>query len=179
MAERILHLILLAGGRGSRAAGDPVPKQFRMTGRGPLFAVSLKAFLAAEAWRPATVTGTAPDDWRPTVEETLTVGADSYALVQFHFHAPSEHTIDGVHTWDVDGKEMLVWGNYCNVMGGAVPVNIFYSTDNGQTVKIAYAFGQNPYYRDNGARGGSTGTLLGDPDNPVIKTVKPCLFGGG
>jgi carbonic anhydrase len=29
--------------------------------------------------------------------ETLTVGADSYALVQFHFHAPSEHTVDGEH----------------------------------------------------------------------------------
>jgi carbonic anhydrase len=27
----------------------------------------------------------------------LTVGADSYALVQFHFHAPSEHTVDGEH----------------------------------------------------------------------------------
>ena len=26
---------------------------------------------------------------------------------------------------------MLVWGNYCNVTGGAVPVNIYYSTDNG------------------------------------------------
>lgn len=78
------------------------------------------------------------------------------------------HPLDGVHTWDVNGVEMLVWGNYCNVLGGAVPVNIFYSTDSGQTVKIAYAFGQNPYYRDNGSRGGSTGTLLGDPNNPVI-----------
>lgn len=29
--------------------------------------------------------------------ETLTVDADSYALVQFHFHAPSEHTIDDEH----------------------------------------------------------------------------------
>ncbi len=41
--------------------------------------------------------------------------------------------------------------------------------DSGQTVKIAYAFGQNPYHRDNGSPGGgSTGTLLGDPDNPVF-----------
>ena len=68
-----------------------------------------------------------------------------------------------------NGVEMLVWGNYCNVLGGAVPVNIYYSTDGGQTVKIAYAFGQNPHYRDNGSPGGgATGTLLGDPDNPVI-----------
>jgi carbonic anhydrase len=28
---------------------------------------------------------------------TLTVGAKTYALVQFHFHAPSEHTLDGRH----------------------------------------------------------------------------------
>src|SRR5438874_5625279 len=37
------------------------------------------------------------------------------------------HPLDGIHTWDIDGKEMLVWGNYCNVLGGPVPVNIFYS----------------------------------------------------
>jgi len=79
------------------------------------------------------------------------------------------HSLDGVHTWDVRGKEMLVWGNYCNVLGGAVPINIYYSTDNGHTVKIAYAFGQNPFYRDKGSvRGGETGTLLGNADNPVI-----------
>ncbi len=79
------------------------------------------------------------------------------------------HPLDGVHTWDVEGTEMLVWGNYCNVQGGAVPVNIYYSVDGGQTVKIAYAFGQNPHYRDNGSPGGgSTGTLLGNLDNPVI-----------
>jgi len=85
------------------------------------------------------------------------------------------HPLDGVHTWDVNGVEMLVWGNYCNVLGGAVPVNIYYSTDNGQTVKIAYAFGQNPYYQDNGPRGGSKGTLLGDPDNPVICRHMHCV----
>ena len=71
------------------------------------------------------------------------------------------HSLDGVHTWDVDGKEMLVWGNYCNVLGGSVPVNIYYSTDQGRTVKIAYSFGRNPRYTDGG-------TPLGDPDNPVV-----------
>jgi len=79
------------------------------------------------------------------------------------------HPLDGVHSWEVNGVEMLAWGNYCNVLGGASPINIYYSTDNGNTVKIAYAFGQNPYYRDNGsAGGGATGTWLGDADNPVI-----------
>jgi carbonic anhydrase len=29
--------------------------------------------------------------------EKLTVGGKAYALVQFHFHAPSEHTVDGEH----------------------------------------------------------------------------------
>ena len=79
------------------------------------------------------------------------------------------HPLDGVHTWDVNGVEMLVWGNYCNVRGGATPVNIYYSTDSGQTVKIAYSFGQNPFFRDNGSPGGGkTGTLLGNADNPVV-----------
>ena len=79
------------------------------------------------------------------------------------------HTLPGVNSWDVNGTEMLVWGNYCNVVGGASPVNIYYSTDNGQTVKIAYSFGQNPYNRDNGSPGsGPEGTLLGNPDNPII-----------
>jgi len=78
------------------------------------------------------------------------------------------HTIPGVNSFDVHGTEMLVWGNYCNVLGGAAPVNIYYSTDGGQTVKIAYAFGQNLYTRDNGTPGGGTeGTLLGNPDNPL------------
>ena len=36
-------------------------------------------------------------------------------------------------------------------------------------MKIAYAFGQNPHFRDNGSPGGgTTGTLLGNPDNPVL-----------
>jgi hypothetical protein len=86
------------------------------------------------------------------------------------------HPLDGVHSWDINGVEMLVWGNYCNVLGGASPVNIYYSTDNGRTVKIAYAFGQNPHYRDNGsAGGGSTGALLGDPENPVICRHMHCV----
>ena len=79
------------------------------------------------------------------------------------------HSLTGVNTWDVNGVEMLVWGNYCNVIGGASPVNIYYSTDSGQTVKLAYSFGQNPYNRDNGSGGGGrTGTPLGNADNPVI-----------
>lgn len=79
------------------------------------------------------------------------------------------HTLSGVVSWEIDGREMMVWGNYCNVLGGATPVNIYYSTDGGETVKIAYSFGQNPDFRDDGSEGGGkTGTLLGNPDNSVI-----------
>jgi hypothetical protein len=86
------------------------------------------------------------------------------------------HTLSGVTSWQIGGREIMVWGNYCNVLGGATPVNIYYSTDNGQTVKIAYAFGQNPHYRDDGSRGGGkTGTLLGNPDNPVIARHVHCV----
>jgi hypothetical protein len=75
------------------------------------------------------------------------------------------HPLDGIHTWDIDGSEMLVWGNYCNVLGGPVPVNIYYSTDSGETVKIAYSFGQNPRFQEKGTEPAS---FLGDPTNPVL-----------
>ena len=75
------------------------------------------------------------------------------------------HPLDGVHTWDIDGKEMLVWGNYCNVLGGPVPVNIYYSTDGGETVKLAYAFGQNPRFQEKGT---DPKSYLGNPKNDVI-----------
>ena len=79
------------------------------------------------------------------------------------------HTLSGVCSWEIDGREMLVWGNYCSVIEGATPVNIYYSTDSGRTVKIAYAFGQNPFHRDDGSPGGGPkGAPLGDPKNPVF-----------
>ncbi len=79
------------------------------------------------------------------------------------------HTLSGVVSWDIGGVEMMVWGNYCNVIGGAAPVNIYYSTDGGCTVKIAYHFGQNPFFPDSGPdRDRKGGTLLGDPNNTVL-----------
>ncbi len=88
---------------------------------------------------------------------------------EYHPHTPTNpekpgwyfHALDGVHTREVEGKEMLVWGNYCNVLGGSVPVNIYYSTDFGETVKLAYSFGQNPRFKDGQQ-------LLGDPDNDTF-----------
>ena len=79
------------------------------------------------------------------------------------------HAISGQNCWDVGGIEMVVWGNYCNVAGGAAPVNIYYSADSGRTVKIAYSFGQSPYWQDQDASGaGRRGAVLGNPGNPVI-----------
>ena len=69
----------------------------------------------------------------------------------------------------ISGNEILVWGNYTNVSGGAAPVNIYYSADNGATVKIAYKFGQNPYYKDNGtSTPGISGNLVGDSGNAIF-----------
>jgi 2-C-methyl-D-erythritol 4-phosphate cytidylyltransferase/2-C-methyl-D-erythritol 2,4-cyclodiphosphate synthase len=75
MAGGRLHLILLAGGRGLRAMdADHVPKQFRPTGRGLLFSVSLREFLTLDpgsGFRPADLILTVPDDWRETAAEAL------------------------------------------------------------------------------------------------------------
>ena len=105
-----------------------------------------------------------------TYEEITVKDRDGSDYVPHTPHDPGQpgwyfHPIDGVHTWDVEGSEMLVWGNYCNVLGGAAPVNIYYSTDSGETVKIAYSFGVNPKYQQ---EGGQEGSYLGDPHNPVI-----------
>ncbi|MZP67234.1 MAG: hypothetical protein GT597_13935 [Bacteroidales bacterium] len=63
-------------------------------------------------------------------------------------------------------EQTLVIGNYGNVQAGAAPINVYHFYNNGANVKLAYKFGQNPYYRDNGtATGGATGTLLGDAGN--------------
>jgi len=68
-----------------------------------------------------------------------------------------------------DGRELLIWGNYANsiLQNGASPANVYYSIDGG-CPKIAYKFGINPSYLDNGsAFGGVTGNNLGDPLNPL------------
>jgi len=70
-----LHLILLAGGQGTRADdGDNVPKQFRPTGRGLLFSVSLQEFLTLNTgagFRPVDLILTVPDTWRKAADKVL------------------------------------------------------------------------------------------------------------
>lgn len=125
-----------------------------------LFATRSKLYLSADnlkTYKPITIQDTDGADYIPHTPHNEDQPG-------WYFHS-----LDGVHTWDVNGLEMIVWGNYCNVLGGAVPVNIYYSTDNGNTVKIAYAFGQNPHFQEKSSRrGDEIGTLLGNANNPVI-----------
>ena len=109
-------------------------------------------------------------DHLATLRSIVVKNQDGSDYVPHTPHSPDQpgwyfNPLDGVHTWDIDGAEMLVWGNYCNVVGGPVPVNIYYSTDSGETVRIAYAFGKNPDFQANGTPPGS---YLGNPNNPVI-----------
>ncbi len=75
------------------------------------------------------------------------------------------YSLDGIHTFDVRGQEILIWGNYANVSTGPVPANIYYSADGGETIKIAYSFGLNPAFQGKNA---SPENWLGDRENPVI-----------
>jgi hypothetical protein len=124
-----------------------------------VFATSARIFVSTDSLR--------------TCEEVTVTDLDGADYIP---HTPQDpdlpgwyfHTLPGVTSWDVNGTEMLVWGNYCNVRGGAAPVNIYYSVDGGRSIGIAYSFGQNPLMRDNGSHGGGReGTLLGNPDNDV------------
>ncbi|MDX9980874.1 MAG: hypothetical protein RBU25_12690 [Lentisphaeria bacterium] len=125
-----------------------------------LFATLAQLYLSEDnlaSWRPITVRNPDGSPYLP------------HAPRNPEFPGWYFHTLAGVNSWTVGGREMLVWGNYCNVIGGATPVNIYYSTDNGRTVKIAYSFGQNPYRYDNGTGGGGVpGGPIGDPRNPVF-----------
>jgi len=69
----LVHLVLLAGGRGERCGGE-VPKQFALTPRGPLFSISLKTFLGGSGqagYRMGVVVVTADGAFRETVAGEL------------------------------------------------------------------------------------------------------------
>jgi hypothetical protein len=75
------------------------------------------------------------------------------------------YSLDGIHTFEVEGEEMLIWGNYCNVRTGPTPQNIYYSADGGETIKIAYSFGQNPFFQH---KDSDPADWVGDSENPVV-----------
>ncbi|MDD4267649.1 MAG: hypothetical protein PHO07_06635 [Pirellulales bacterium] len=132
-----------------------------------LFSAQAKLYLSTDnlkTYRQITVKNRDGSDYLPHTPKNA-------GLPGWYFHS-----LSGDNTFDVNGSEMLIWGNYCNVIGGASPVNIYYSTDHGETVKLAYSFGRNPYNRDDGSGGGgNTGRPLGNPDNPVICRHVHCV----
>lgn len=108
-------------------------------------------------------------------------------VTPFPFHTPADSTKPGAYfcTYSqfykpaiINGKEVLMWNNYCNVASmnlGATPVQVWMTDDRGATVKAVYRMGQNTSFRDDGTSdGGGTGTLLGDATNPLI-----CRHGHG
>jgi carbonic anhydrase len=56
----------------------------------------------------------------PGVEDVLQIGPDRYTLTQYHFHARSEHTINGRHA-DVEGHFV-----HTNAAGDTAVVGVFY-----------------------------------------------------
>jgi carbonic anhydrase len=54
------------------------------------------------------------------VEDTLQIGGDRYQLTQYHFHAPSEHAINGVHA-DVEAHFV-----HTNALGATAVVGVLY-----------------------------------------------------
>ncbi len=67
-----LHLVQLAGGKGLRVGGD-TPKQFRETGQGILFGVSLREFLRLgdDVGRVVSITVTAAPEWSDLIRGEL------------------------------------------------------------------------------------------------------------
>lgn len=98
----------------------------------------------------------------------------------FLFHTPVDPTKPGTYfltganavpdyMYLPNGVEILYWGNYGNVQGGACPTVLWYSIDKGATIRAFYMYGQNLSQRDDGTdTGGTTGTILGNASNSVI-----------
>lgn len=109
---------------------------------------------------------------------TATNVFESDGVTPYTIHTPANATNPGIYfgninndpiDYEINGNEIFVWINYCNVELGAAPINVWYTIDNGVNIKSLYTFGQNPQIRDDGSvDGGSTGTLLGDSSNPLI-----------
>lgn len=114
------------------------------------------------------------DDQLLTVDSVTAYQSDG--VTPYAIHTPAESTMPGSYfqAFALDARhyedDVLLWVNYCNVVPmGAAPINVWYTSDKGLTVKSVYTFGQNPNYRDDGTDdGGATGTLLGDAGNALI-----------
>ncbi len=67
-----------------------------------------------------------------------------------------------IHTWTSTSRDARV-GELLQRARRARPVNIYYSTDGGETVKIAYSFGRNPKFQEPDT---DPANYLGDPTTP-------------
>jgi len=94
------------------------------------------------------------------------------------YHTPANYANPGSY-FDVLGycahsvlnnREIMVYGNYTNTSygHGASPVNIYFSSDSGKTLKTCWEGGINTFWKDDGTvSGGPTGADLGNPLNPL------------
>ena len=71
----------------------------------------------------------------PDGEHTLTIGEDSYSLLQFHAHTPSEHTLDG------NSFPMAVHFVHQNDLGELAVVGVLIESGEANTAYAAYADG--------------------------------------
>lgn len=95
-------------------------------------------------------------------------------------HTPVNATYPGIYFGAIhprsfmqDSTEILLWGTYWQSQddagAGAVPINLYYTADQGQTVKCCYHFGDNTQERDDGtAFSGASGGVVGDLTNSYI-----------
>lgn len=107
---------------------------------------------------------------------TQKIVLDTDGVTPYVIHTPVNSSYPGRYFYSTkmmsenDQTDIHVFANYCNVVAGAAPVNIYYTTDFGVTIKVAYKFGQNLVYGDDGtASGSSGGTLLGDATNTDLR----------
>ena len=113
-------------------------------------------------------------DQLTSLNEITVEGIDGNDLV---FHTPVNSEFPGSYfgmlipaSYIIDGVEVLLWGTYWTVQDakGPAPVKMYYTVDNGVTVKVCYEFGPITREMDDGTSyGGPTGNPLGDPLNPI------------
>lgn len=119
--------------------------------------------------------------WRPKESSPVEKHPYNQDGTRYYLHNPVDETYPGIYykqlMWEepvyINGKEILMWGSYTlysslYYMSGVNPTNVYFSSDNGETIKVAYKFGVGHY--DDGTRLGRTsppGNPVGDPSNSL------------
>lgn len=148
---------------GEMLVGAQMDYRYLVTGAHIFASGTLFFSVASKMYRSTDGLATAPSEVSPKNAD-----GSPYTL-----HTPVNSIRPGVNFgwYDIDplpkfldgGAEILTFGTYGNLNMGASPMGVWYTIDEGVTVKLAYQFGQNTNYRDDGTEdGGTTGTLLGN-----------------